>query len=195
MGDCVYYEYIGSDDDTITMKHLTHPETRPTRKKNIGGYLPKYIPVHQWFTDLTHRAKYVTCALFELIKSAKSMRELYSLRLKKDYSYYIKMNRKKCVEDVRNNIMAPLDHMFDDHHMCDSKLCYKKRIEEDATIPVDDTSERMMVGYYRCNVKDTELYEKLCNKYEFYTTYDKTTQCKYEYDTQTNEGMNICVSK
>ena len=39
MGVCMYYAYIFSDDDTCIMKHLIHPEIRPTRKTHIGGYL------------------------------------------------------------------------------------------------------------------------------------------------------------
>ena len=38
MGRYVYYGYIFSDDNTSMRKHLTHPETRPTDKTNIGEY-------------------------------------------------------------------------------------------------------------------------------------------------------------
>ena len=59
MGDCVYYEYIVSDDDTITRKNLINSQTRPTFKKHIGGYLPKDIRVPQRFSDPTHPDKCV----------------------------------------------------------------------------------------------------------------------------------------
>ena len=80
------------------------------------------------------------------------------------------MNRKKSVEGIRKNSMAHLDLIFDDNHMCDIKWCYKKRIEEDKTMSVDDNSEKMKVGYYRRNVKDKCLYEKVFKKYNVYTT-------------------------
>ena len=51
------------------------------------------------------------------------MNKLDTLGLKEYYPYYIKMNRKKSVEDIRKNIMASLDHMFDDHNLCDSNWC------------------------------------------------------------------------
>ena len=75
------------------MNHMPHPVTRPTCKKHIGGSLPKEIPVPEYFSDPTHRSKCVTEAFFELAKSVKGIAKLDTLRLKKYYSYYIKMNR------------------------------------------------------------------------------------------------------
>ena len=83
------------------------------------------------------------------------------------------MNSKKSVEDIKKNIMTPLDHIFDDHFMCDSKCCYKKRIEEYDIMSVDKYSERMKGGYYMCKVNDKELYKKLIKKCEFYTMEEK----------------------
>ena len=45
MADYVSYEYIVSDDDTNMNKYLNHPEKRPTGNVNVGGRLPKGIPV------------------------------------------------------------------------------------------------------------------------------------------------------
>ena len=129
------------------------------------------------------------------MKSIKKIKKLDALRLKKYYSYYIKMNREKSVEDMMKNIMAPLDHMFDDHHLCDSKWCYKKRAEEDTMLSADEKSERMKLGYYRSKTEDLDMYNELKEKYAFYTTEEKITQCRHEFDTQINEGMNTCVAK
>ena len=63
------------------------------------------------------------------------------------------------------NSMTPLIRIFDDHHLCDSTWCYKKRLEEDDTLAVDEKSNRMKVGYYMINNGDKELYAKLCKKY------------------------------
>ena len=124
------------------MKHLIHPVIRPINKTTLGDYLPKEINVPQWFIDLIYRTKCIICTFFEIVKSIKSMKKLDALRLKKYYSYYIKMNRKNSSDDIRNNIMATLDHMFDDHGLCNSNWCYKKCIEEDDTISVDRKAER-----------------------------------------------------
>ena len=85
----IYYEYIVSDGDNKIKNCLTHPEKRPTGKKNIGGRLPAEIPVPKWFADPTHRAKCVAGAFFDLVKVHKKMTKLDALRLKKYYSYYI----------------------------------------------------------------------------------------------------------
>ena len=109
------------------------------------------------------------------MKNIKIIKALDALRLKKYYSYYIKMNRKNSVKDIRNNIMAPLDHTFDDHNICVSKRCYKKCIEEDDMILVDRKAERIKIGHCRYKIKDNDLYDKLCKKYEFYTMEEKIT--------------------
>ena len=109
----IFYEYIVSNDDNKMKKYLTHPEKRPTGKKNIGGRLPKQIPVPKWFADPTHRAKCVAGAFFYLIKCNKKMTKLDALRLKKYYSYFIKQNRHKTLEYLQEHSMAPLYHLFD----------------------------------------------------------------------------------
>ena len=45
MGGCLYHAYIVSDDDTGMRNYLSHPVKRAIYKNNIGGYLPKEIPV------------------------------------------------------------------------------------------------------------------------------------------------------
>ena len=91
--------------------------------------------------------------------------------------------------------MAPIDHLFDDHGHCDSSWCHKKAIEEKKIKYKEVGSERSREGYYRCKVKDKELYESLCDLYEPYITEERIGQCKHEFETQVNEGMNTCVAK
>ena len=91
--------------------------------------------------------------------------------------------------------MAPLDHLFDDHKHCDSRWCHKKRREADLEQYNEVGSERNKEGYYRYNTDDAELYAKLCELYEPSITEERITQCKYEVDTQLNEGMNTYVAK
>ena len=98
------------------------------------------------------------------------MSKLDCLRLKKYYSYYMKCNREKSVEGILENIMAPLDHLFDDHKHCDGSWCHKRAEEETRMECKVATSERNRKGYYRCKVKDKELYESLCELYKPYIT-------------------------
>ena len=133
MSRCVYYKYIVSDDDTTMKKYLTRLDKRPRGEVNIGGRLLKEIPVPKWFADPTHRAKCIAGKFFKYNKTNKYMSKLDCLRLKKYYSYYIKCNRNKDIEDIMKNIVAPIDHLFDDHKHCDSSWCHKKA-EEESTI-------------------------------------------------------------
>ena len=50
---------IAINDDTTMKMILTHPFTLPRGKANKGGQLPSQIPVLTWFSDPTHRGKYV----------------------------------------------------------------------------------------------------------------------------------------
>ena len=43
-------------------------------------------------------------------------------------------------------------------------------------------------------VKDKLLYDEMLNRYEKYITHDYLKQCRHEFDTQMNEGMNNSVS-
>ena len=128
---------IFNEDNTSMMKHLIHPVIRPINKTTLGDYLPKEINVPQWFIDLIYRTKCIICTFFEIVKSIKSMKKLDALRLKKYYSYYIKMKRKKSAEDIRKNSMSILDQMSDDHFICASNSYYKEHIEKDETMLVD----------------------------------------------------------
>ena len=94
------------------------------------------------------------------------------------------MDRKKSVEDISNNVIAFLDNIFDNHHLCDSEWCYKKCVEEDNTLPLGERDDTMKVGYYRYKLKDNELYEKMCKQYKFYNTEEQIVQFKYKLDTQ-----------
>ena len=73
---------------------------------------------------------------------------------------------KKSGEDLRDTIMAPLDHMFDNHNICGSKWCFKKCAEEDNIILVNEKNERSNIGYRMFKVKDKEFYKKLYKQYE-----------------------------
>ena len=56
------------------------------------------------------------------------------------------MNRKKGVEGLRKNIIAPLDYVFANHHLCGSKWCYKTHVKEYTTLSVGEKNERMKAG-------------------------------------------------
>ena len=81
---------------------------------------PPHIPEPKWFADPTHRAKCIAGSFFEMTKGPVSptrATKLDALRMKKYYSYFIKQNCKKDIEWLLEHAMAPLEHLFDDHHL------------------------------------------------------------------------------
>ena len=92
--------------------------------------------------------------------------------------------------------MAPLDHLFDDHHLCDSTWCHKKKLlDEENTIPaVDDHAERSKKTYYRSKIEDEPLYKAMQSKYDKYISKEYLQHCQHSFDTQVNEGMNNSVA-
>ena len=60
---------------------------------------------------------------------------------------------------------------------------------------MDGKVDRMQSGYCRSKTGDIDMYNQLCQKYEFYNTVEMIYQCKYDFDTHITEGMNTCSSK
>ena len=195
----IWLEYVITDDDTKMKKYISHPKYRPRGKTNIGGSLPLDIPEPKWYADPTHRAKCVAGSFFELCKGKKSdirATKLDAFRMKKYYSYFIKQNRSKGLSWLREHAMAPLNHMFDDHSLCHSSWCHrKKKSDDEKEGKTVDPSERDAVGYYRCKKADGKLYVVMKEKYSRYVSDEFLTQCCHEHDTQMNEGLNRSVSK
>ena len=57
--------------------------------------------------------------------------------MKKYYSYLVNHNYKKEMEWLMEHAMTPLDHIFNDHHLCDSNWHHKKKFLDNDKIPVD----------------------------------------------------------
>ena len=145
----IFLEYVITDDDTKMRSYIDHHKTKPRGKKNIGGSLPSHIPVPNWYADPTHRAKCVAGSFFDLTKGPKSetrANKLDAFRMKKYYSYFIKQNRSKGLAWLVKHAMSPLDHMFDNHSLCHSSWCHKKRIlEGGASCPSNETTRDIIV--------------------------------------------------
>lgn len=125
----IFYEHIVSNSNNKMKNYLTHQEKWLGEKKNIGGQLSKEIPTPKWFTNPTHCAKCVTSTLFYLIKWNKMITKLDALRLQKYHSYFIKQNRHKPMEYLREHKMVPLYHLYDEHHVCAPNWCHKQSTE------------------------------------------------------------------
>ena len=53
-------------------------------------------------------------------------------------------------------------------------------IGEDKTISVDGKVDMMQSRYCRSKTEDMDMYNQLCQKYEFYNTVESISQCKYD---------------
>ena len=80
-----------------------------------------------------------------------------------------------------NHSMDLINHMFDDHLLCKSSWCHRKRNEE-GKCDSASASERDDKGYYRCKVANRQLYEKMVEKYSKYSL-QFFTYCFYQYHT------------
>ena len=91
--------------------------------------------------------------------------------------------------------MAPLDHLFDDHHLCDPSWCHKKKkeSEKDATV-ADINNERNSKTYYCSKETDSELYSAMKKKYQHSISEEHLLHCQHSFDTQINKGMNNSVA-
>jgi hypothetical protein len=197
----LHYDTVVTDDDTKLKQYLSHPWYRPNGKKNHGGELPLEIPQPKWFADPTHRAKCVAGVFFDIIKGpACPIRatKLDALRMKKYYGYYIKQNRAKSLEWLHEHAMAPLDHLFNNHHLCCDSWCFLKQLETKTKDKADNEepprSQRLEDGYYRSMTNDLELYNAMKARYMKYISLDFLKMCVHEFDTQLNEGMNTSVA-
>ena len=151
----IYIDYVVSDDDTKMRTYLQHPKYLPTGKKNIGGSLPSHLYVPKWYADPTHRAKCVAGAFFEMTKGKVSptrATKMDALHMKKYYSYYIKQNREKGLDWLVKYTMAHIEHLFDDHYLCNSDWCPKKGKQDMKSGEIGMLLEKDTNGYYRFKV-------------------------------------------
>ena len=156
---------------------MTYPSYAPNGWKSYGGCLPSHLIETKWFADPTYRAKCVAVVFFEMTKSGPKetkTSKLDALRMKKYYSYFIKQNRSNTLEYLLAHAMAPLDHLFGNHHLCNANWCHCKSIEDKKEIvqTIDKSSERSKPGYYRSMVNDKRLYDAMKIKYAKYITHD-----------------------
>ena len=63
------------------------------------------------------------------------------------------------------HVMALLVHLFDNHHLCHSTWCHKKKLIND-NLPFDAEDERNKKTYYRSMVNGAKLYDAMKEKYK-----------------------------
>ena len=93
-------DVIVSDDDSTMRSVLKHPSigVRGQVLKTSKGKLDVQIPEHSFLADPSDRIRVVAKQIFYIVNDSKAQRcgctRADALRLKKDWGYMIKKNRK-----------------------------------------------------------------------------------------------------
>ena len=122
----LYCKEIIADDDSTMKAHCSHAKG-----------LDKMIPEPIFLADPSHRCKVVAKPMYKLANAPKKtslVTKNDAKRIKFYYSYFIRVNR--CKEGVTaqwmsKHVWCVLYHLFDDHHLCTSDFCWKKKEQED----------------------------------------------------------------
>ena len=126
-------DVIVSDDDSTMRAVLKHPiiGVRGQVLKTSKGKFGVQIPEPSFLADLSHHIKVVANHIFYIVNYSKAQicgcTRADSLRLKKDWGYMIKKNRKKTIEELGSASTVPLEHMFICHENCSAEWCFKTR--------------------------------------------------------------------
>ena len=76
----------------------------------------------------------------------------------------MKQNKDNSLDWLLEHAMVPLDHLFDNHHLCFPTWCYIKVVQDKVITPEkdlnDQKSQRVNLGYYPSTDSDKDLYLK-----------------------------------
>ena len=129
----IYYRYhrraymsiLIADDDSSMKSFCSHT-----------GELPLDVPEPFWLADPSHRIKVSSKVWFSLGRSPMGVSYVTvhdAVRLKLYLAHFIKRSRKRegvTAEWLAEHIMCVVEHLFDDHSLCTSDFCWKKKEEE-----------------------------------------------------------------
>jgi hypothetical protein len=141
--------------------------------------------------DPNHRKKVLTGELYALESARKAerltMTRMDSTRIGKNFGYMIRA-LPRMAEDNDAMVIAGKavqEHHFDNHEYCGA-WCRRKR----KTAAERAASPR----FYRCKVKDIDLYKVLNEKISRFISLDRLKEVAHGMDTQCNESFNNTAS-
>ena len=101
------------------------------RLKKDNGRLPLDIPEPRFLADCNHRVKTVGKAVFALVSLPKrdsSVSKEVAMRMKSYWGTMLKQVRyldyNKSNETINRHVLAPVEHLFNNHEHCDEQWCY-----------------------------------------------------------------------
>ena len=211
---------VVTDDDSTTRSNLKHSlkdefnqrfgDTWNSRnKRRLGwpvgpdnkllkdtGKLPLNVPVPlNLLSDPAHRIRGVGYAAFDCkseakIKNDKGLMKVECLNIKRNMGYYVKTNQELSDEEFNRRGMCVLQHLFNDHSLCDKRWCTHLKAQDE-----DDPEKKATLDNphkYR-KIETTEekkLYKKLKEKIGSLLVPSKMQQVHHRFCTQKNESLN-----
>ena len=204
---------IVSDDDSTMKSNLKHsyrekieeglmskddwPKNKQNRPKPDNGRLPVEIPEPHFLADFNHRVKTVGKAVYALASLPQKESQItkdIAARMKLYWGSMLKQIRylhwEENKEEIKRKVLAPVEHLFNDHQYCDPKWCY--------VLQAQNENKPYMPGENKPlfdKTKDTKMYDQLKSSVARFQTEKNVTECLHKYDTQSNEGLNMSVSR
>ena len=173
------------------------PKNNQNRPKKDNGRLPLDIPEPKFLADFNHRVKTVGKAIFALAalpKRDSDVSKELAVRMKSYWGMmlkqvrYLKWEEEK--ENIKKKMLAPLEHLFNNHKFCDVEWCYVLMAQKEGKPYVPEEHRPLFNKQV-----DTKMYQQLLQVLERFQTDDNIRDCLHKYDTQMNEGLNMSVSR
>ena len=149
-----------------------------------------------FLADFNHRVKTVGKRFYELASAPQKVSTVdtsLARRLKLNWGTMMKqvrhMSWEKQEKDIKQKMLAPIEHLFGNHLYC-SSWCYvlKARKEKKKYLPPNNPP-------IFCKKVDSKTYQQLTDAVKIFQTEDNTKECLHGFDTQQNEALNMAVSR
>ena len=108
-------EMVTGDDSTMRTV-LTHNEKK--------GRLAPDVPPPKFLADPGYRVKVMVKPIFTKVSKTKAInriKNIDAIRIKKYTSCYIVQNREGDFKKFVANVLAPIEHLFNEHSYCDAE--------------------------------------------------------------------------
>ena len=169
------------------------PKNNQNRPKKDNGRLPIDIPEPKFLADFNHCIKTVGKAVFALASLPKRDSDVskeIALRMKSYWGAMLKQVRylkwDEENEKIKQRVLAPLEHLFDNHTFCDEEWCYVLKAQKEGKPYVPEESRPLFN-----KEKDKKMYVQLKEALDRFQLEDTVQECLHKFDTQMNEGLNM----
>jgi len=142
--------------------------------------------------DPNHRTKVLGKHLYPLTTlrkdSGKQLSKPMAERLKLNFGKGLHQNRGKPPNELRNGLMASLEHEFGNHEYCSAVWCKWLKAN-------DDIGRNALYTRWMNKVDNKVLYDTLLEIYRNFLTTDRIKQMHHPFDTQKNEALNTKIAR